>query len=335
MVWERERERGRERERERKESCLYNGAYSVALLYHLVVISSGRRLNVALDVNGGTCTASSALTSCGRAIDGRDHPNNSAWFTDRGDGHSIQIDFAISGMVETVNILQHCRHYDKTKYITVEFSEDISRTVMLLTCRFHSTYMCGVIISIPSVCLLIVILHFLNPKFQEVTLTLCVHREHLHELKQFNWKTIIIAGVTLNSNCTEWPENTVDSSRVISAQCYNINYLPGTLCLQFEMDCSESTCDTVTYETFPVQVATSFMKITLDKKCVEGGIGGFREVRALSMQYDGKKNMDYRTIENVYLCTASHIAKNSYISLVNAWICVFGRVGHRVSDRGR
>ncbi len=86
-------------------------------------------------------------------------------------------------------------------------------------------------------------------------------------------------------------------------------------CLQFEMDCSESTCDTVTYETFPVQVATSFMKITLDEKCVEGGVGGFREVRALSMVYDGKKNK--YIIHNpgserfkMYICTASPKAKH-------------------------
>ncbi len=59
------------------------------------------------------------------------------------------------------------------------------------------------------------------------------------------------------------------------------------------MDCAESSCDTagetVTYETFSVRVVTSFVKITLDEKCTEGGIGGFREIRALSMVSDGAR----------------------------------------------
>ncbi len=55
-----------------------------------------------------------------------------------------------------------------------------------------------------------------------------------------------------------------------------------------EMDCTESSCDTVIYETFPVRVVTGFVKITLDEKCTEGGIGGFREIRALSVVHDGK-----------------------------------------------
>ncbi len=54
------------------------------------------------------------------------------------------------------------------------------------------------------------------------------------------------------------------------------------------MDCAESSCDTARYETFPVRVVTSFVKVTLSEKCSEGGIGGFREIRALSMVHDGK-----------------------------------------------
>ncbi len=54
------------------------------------------------------------------------------------------------------------------------------------------------------------------------------------------------------------------------------------------MDCAESICDAVRYETFPARVVSSFVKITLDEKCVEGGIGGFREVRALTMVHGGK-----------------------------------------------
>ncbi len=58
---------------------------------------------------------------------------------------------------------------------------------------------------------------------------------------------------------------------------------------QLDMDCTESSCDTVRYETFPVRVVTSFVKITLDEKCTDGGVGGFREIRAaLSMVHDGK-----------------------------------------------
>ncbi len=92
----------------------------------------GRRLNVALDKNGGTCTANDEHTPCTLAIDGRDNPDDSAWMTEREeDGHWIQIDFAISGMVETVDILQHCSHIDKTKSITMEFSDGSSRKVLL------------------------------------------------------------------------------------------------------------------------------------------------------------------------------------------------------------
>ena len=58
---------------------------------------------------------------------------------------------------------------------------------------------------------------------------------------------------------------------------------------QLEMDCSESSCNAVRYETFPARVVTNFVKITLAEKCVEGGIGGFREVRALTMVHDGRK----------------------------------------------
>ncbi len=91
----------------------------------------GRHLNVALDINGGTCTASDEVTPCDRAIDGRDNPDDSAWFTERGeDGHWIQIEFNTSGMVETVDILQHCSHFDKTKSITLEFSDGSSKMVM-------------------------------------------------------------------------------------------------------------------------------------------------------------------------------------------------------------
>ncbi len=60
---------------------------------------------------------------------------------------------------------------------------------------------------------------------------------------------------------------------------------------QLNMDCTDSSCATVIYETFPVRVVTSFVKITLDEKCTEGGIGGFREIRALSMVHDGKTYM--------------------------------------------
>ena len=92
---------------------------------------AGRRFNVALDINGGTCEASSQVTPCARAIDGRDHPNNSAWFTEREqDAHWIQINFNTSGMVETVDILQHCSYVDKTKSVTMEFSDGSSRTVI-------------------------------------------------------------------------------------------------------------------------------------------------------------------------------------------------------------
>ncbi len=61
-----------------------------------------------------------------------------------------------------------------------------------------------------------------------------------------------------------------------------------TILSQLEMDCTESSCDTVIYETYPVRVVTSFVKISLNEKCTEGGIGGFREIRALSMVHDGK-----------------------------------------------
>ncbi len=53
------------------------------------------------------------------------------------------------------------------------------------------------------------------------------------------------------------------------------------------MDCAESSCDTVKYETFPVRTVTSFVKITLEK-CAINGVGGFREIRALSTAHDGK-----------------------------------------------
>ncbi len=98
---------------------------------YIAIFFTGRYINIALDINGGTCTASDELTPCDRAIDGRDNPDDSAWFTERGeDGHWIQIDFTTSGMVETVDILQHCSHFDKTKSITLEFSDDSSRTVI-------------------------------------------------------------------------------------------------------------------------------------------------------------------------------------------------------------
>ncbi len=59
--------------------------------------------------------------------------------------------------------------------------------------------------------------------------------------------------------------------------------------LQLEMSCAESgNCDDVRYETFSVRIVTTSVKITLDEKCVEGGVGGFREIRALSMPHDGK-----------------------------------------------
>ena len=58
--------------------------------------------------------------------------------------------------------------------------------------------------------------------------------------------------------------------------------------LQLGMDCAESSCDTVRYETFPVRTVTSFVKITLEEKCAINGVGGFREIRALSTAHDGK-----------------------------------------------
>ncbi len=77
--------------------------------------------------------ASDDLTPCTLAIDGRDNPVDSAWFTERGeDGHWIQIDFTSSRMVETVEILQHCNYIDKAKSIMMEFSDGSSRTVVLI-----------------------------------------------------------------------------------------------------------------------------------------------------------------------------------------------------------
>ncbi len=55
------------------------------------------------------------------------------------------------------------------------------------------------------------------------------------------------------------------------------------------MDCADISCDAVRYETFSVRVVTSFVKINLDEKCVEGGVGGFREIRAISVAHDGEK----------------------------------------------
>ncbi len=73
------------------------------------------------------------------------------------------------------------------------------------------------------------------------------------------------------------------------------------------MDCTESTCDSVKYETFAVRVVTSFVKITLDEKCTDGGIGGFREIRALSRMHDGKDTLVRENAAALYdlgnLCT--------------------------------
>ncbi len=58
------------------------------------------------------------------------------------------------------------------------------------------------------------------------------------------------------------------------------------------MDCAESSCDTVRYETFSVRVVTGFVKIILNDKRTGGGNGGFREIRALSVVPDGKTTQD-------------------------------------------
>ncbi len=90
----------------------------------------GDRINIALDRNGGTCTASNEQTPCVRAIDGREDPETSSWITDRNNPQNwIRVDLAYTASVDTVEILQHCRHFDKAKKILLEFSNAANGTV--------------------------------------------------------------------------------------------------------------------------------------------------------------------------------------------------------------
>ena len=65
------------------------------------------------------------------------------------------------------------------------------------------------------------------------------------------------------------------------------------------MDCANVSCDTLRYEVFPAKLVTSFVKITLEEKCSEGGIGGFREIRALTVTHDGEAAESVEQVEGV------------------------------------
>ncbi len=96
-------------------------------------MSPGRRINLALDRNGGTCTASDELTPCTRAIDGLEDPVSGSWVTEREEPqHWIRVDFATTAVVDTVEILQHCSQADQARLIQLEFSDGITQTVILL-----------------------------------------------------------------------------------------------------------------------------------------------------------------------------------------------------------
>ncbi len=99
--------------------------------FYLIPYLSGDRINVALDRNGGTCTASDETTACDLAIDGREDPETSSWVAERDDPqHWIRVDFMHTAEVDTVEVLQHCSHIDKAKKILLEFSDGSNGTVI-------------------------------------------------------------------------------------------------------------------------------------------------------------------------------------------------------------
>lgn len=88
-------------------------------------------MNIALGANGGTCTASSELTPCDLAIDGREDPESSSWIAEREIPQQwIRVDFALTATLETVEILQLCSHIDQAKTVLLEFSDGSDDTVI-------------------------------------------------------------------------------------------------------------------------------------------------------------------------------------------------------------
>lgn len=92
----------------------------------------GRRFNLALDRNGGSCTASDEETPCTRAIDGLEDPESGSWLTEREKPqHWIRVDFASTDVVHIVELLQHCSQVDQARVIQLEFSDRARQTVIL------------------------------------------------------------------------------------------------------------------------------------------------------------------------------------------------------------
>ncbi len=107
--------------------------YLISMISSYHRFHAGSRVNLALDRNGATCTASEETTPCERAIDGREDPELSSWIAVRDNtSHWIHIDFGVMASIEGVEILQHCGQSERLKKIMLEFGDGNKDTVRAL-----------------------------------------------------------------------------------------------------------------------------------------------------------------------------------------------------------